>query len=704
MDFVDLEPHPSASLRPREAGTGANASSVPLTASLGGAGDRIYTLMARNFFGEMGKFFLKEETYSSLRSAVVPNDLRFPSGSIFGSRFKTYRSTTARIYTRDSGSGGDAGGFSERGATVVSGGAYVSGAWHPIPQDPKVGCHETFTMYSRPTAFGPPIAGRPDFRIMSGTINIHGVMDNAGAHLNPLSMSYSGTMDCFSGYNWAYTPPYYHGESWCDFIFVPDPAKSYDLEQILAETKTVYTRVDPGPLSGINTGDKKNSAGEEVIGISPTLIIGSPDVWSLTASYAPISAKEFTRPAGGNHRPPYAGDNVNANAMQVSASFNLFGIERVTSEVIDPDTKEVRQTDSVSEIGKRWVIKPKFETPMFNFNNTDGTPRPISAEEGSLTLPENFASASVSRGIWHQYGIIEPDPAKGIFMEIGPIPKQWIKNHYNVTTTASIYNNFNATAGASGEIFEKMQSLTDIVGFPRTEQRTRLGELKEYQTLREAIVAVPYTITSEPYHDFSKPFSSEEIATRKKFFTIPREVIDAARDDLVTAAGDHSLTTAGRSIRSLVKKMQRYALPPWLDFLNIEEIDPIVMYMIEFEYELDRDDLAYIAQNIAPKDSKKITIESRSTAHKIRSNELMGINDILTSDELRWMVFKVKQKSQSDYYDHVLPQVGEGGSKTFDIGSVHKPHYKLSYNWPYDYVSFVEMIKLDAKVLFKNKK
>ena len=710
VDFVDLEPHPSASMRNAFGvpGSGPAAASVPLTSSLGGASDRIYTMMSRNFFGEMGKFFLKDETYSSLRSSIVPNDLRFPSGSIFGSRFKTYRSTTARIYSRDSGSAGNGNGFSERGATVISGGAYVPGAWYPIPQDPKVGCHETFTMYSRPSAFGPPIAGRPDFRIMSGTINLHGVMDKAGAYLNPLSMSYSGAMDCFSGYNWAYTPPYYHGEAWCDFIFIPDPAKSYDLEQILAETKTVYTRVDPGPLSGINTGDKKNSAGQEVIGISPTLIIGSPNVWSNTSSYATVSANEATRPAEGNHRPPYAGDNVNANAMQVSASFNLFGVERVTREALDPDTKEVRLVGGASEVGKRWIIKPKFETPMFNFNNTDGTPRPISAEEGSLTLPL-FASASVPRGIWHQYGIIEPDPRKGIFMEIGPIPDQWIRNHYNATTTASIYNNYNELAfgegGLSGgEVASKMQSLTDIVGFPRTEEKTRLGELKDYQTLREAIVAVPYTITSEPFHDFSKPFSTEEIATRKKFFTIPREVIDAARDDLVTAAGDHSLETAGRSIRSLVKKMQRYALPPWLDFLNIEEIDPIVMYMIEFEYELDRDDLAYIAQNIAPKDSKKITIESRSTAHKIRSNELMGINDILTSDELRWMVFKVKQKSQSDYYDHVVPQVGEGGSKTLDIDSVSKPHYKLSYNWPYDYVSFVEMIKLDAEVLFKNKK
>ena len=35
--------------------------------------------------------------------------------------------------------------------------------------------------------------------------------------------------DCFNGFNWAYTPPYYHGEAWVDFIFYPDSDKSYDL-------------------------------------------------------------------------------------------------------------------------------------------------------------------------------------------------------------------------------------------------------------------------------------------------------------------------------------------------------------------------------------------------------------------------------------------------------------------------------------------
>ena len=46
--------------------------------------------------------------------------------------------------------------------------------------------------------------------------------------------------------------------------------------------------------------------------------------------------------------------------------------------------------------------------------------------------------------------------------------------------------------------------------------------------------------------------------------------------------------------------MNRYVLPPQLDFINNTLIDPMVMYIFEFKYELDKNDLSYIWQNIAP--------------------------------------------------------------------------------------------------------
>ena len=61
-------------------------------------------------------------------------------------------------------------------------------------------------MYSRPSAFGPPM--RP---------------------------SAGGTGEDWSekGENYAYTPPYYYGESWCDITFTATATKKYSISEII---------------------------------------------------------------------------------------------------------------------------------------------------------------------------------------------------------------------------------------------------------------------------------------------------------------------------------------------------------------------------------------------------------------------------------------------------------------------------------------
>jgi len=62
------------------------------------------------------------------------------------------------------------------------------------------------------------------------------------------------------------------------------------------------------------------------------------------------------------------------------------------------------------------------------------------------------------------------------------------------------------------------------------------------------------------------------------------------------------------------------------------------------------------------------------------------------------MVFKVKQHSQVSYEDQVASQVGES-TRTI-LSRPAKSAYPVEYNWPYDYVSFVESVKFDAEVLY----
>ncbi|MHA2344618.1 MAG: hypothetical protein ACXADW_22400, partial [Candidatus Hodarchaeales archaeon] len=122
----------------------------------------------------------------------------------------------------------------------------------------------------------------------------------------------------------------------------------------------------------------------------------------------------------------------------------------------------------------------------------------------------------------------------------------------------------------------------------------------------------------------------------------------------------------------------------------------LVMYFFEFEYKFDKDDLAYIWQNLAPRDYKKMQKRTQFSAHTLAKNELLSPEDILDNNNLRWMVFKVKERKMSKYQDKIYRRAGSKATKSEEAG------YSIEFNWPQDYLSFVEMIKVDTEVLMKN--
>ena len=83
-------------------------------------------------------------------------------------------------------------------------------------------------------------------------------------------------------------------------------------------------------------------------------------------------------------------------------------------------------------------------------------------------------------------------------------------------------------------------------------------------------------------------------------------------------------------------------------------------------------------------------------------NELLNEDNLLDNPNLRWMVFKVKQKAKKDYYDLIPPQIKAARKITkLDKNETDKDDEYLQFNWPYDYLSFVELINIDADVLYK---
>ena len=673
MSFADLESHPFMALN--------------VTNSFVAGGDESYARMASNFFGEVGHFFLKDRTFTRLESQQMVGDMTFPSGTVYGARVKLRRSMAGpRNYFKEYGyvvdpdkcqrpdNYGDARGihyaYSPLGgrpyiaddplsSSTIGKWVNASGAFYPLPQDPQwnPNYRETFTMFSRTTAFGPPVSGRPP---------------GDGVALRAVTTSsINGFMDSFNGFNWAFTPPYYHGESWADLIFRPISGKKYALEDIIAETKTVYWRVDPGPLSGSGGGYR-------------TLIYGGN---SSNLPNAPAI---------------YGGDCINKNAMQLSASLNLFGVERVLGASVDKYGNVGGYGPGT--VAKKWVIQPKFETPMLNFTNRSASIHPISETAGTLQIPSGYGSGSVPRGMWHQFGHIPDDPKTGIFMEIGDIPGPWLRYHYDVLNNPTVYNNYNVSGSERFELYNSMRSLSEVAGFDKTAMSKRLGELADSREICEAVVAIPY-ITTE-----AQPTNADlDSLTRlrnKYFFSIPKPRVDAALPENANLPQGSDLNASGKSIRQLVEMMNKYVLPPELDWVNNKQLNPFAMLIFEFKYQLDRDDLSYIWQNLAPRDYKKVAMKSSAVSMNLMNNELLQESTLIRpSDKVRWMVFKVKQRSKGDYYNLIAEQAGRSTNviPESQVGKDPQTNYPISYNWPYDYLSIVELIKMDVDILFKKK-
>jgi hypothetical protein len=270
--------------------------------------------------------------------------------------------------------------------------------------------------------------------------------------------------------------------------------------------------------------------------------------------------------------------------------------------------------------------------------------------------------------MWHQYGLVETDPKKGIFMKLGRVPPSF---------------NINVLGGSP----ELTGSLLDVCGF--TAETKRLGVIAEQTEVREAIVAVPFI---------------EEEGSRK-YFKISRDDIDNAMDE-------ERQVLVGESVKAMIEKMKRYVFPPSMDFLKTRDIDPFAMYIFEFKHVFTRQDLADLWQGLLPESAKTMEEVETSISHNLLAKELLGGGSVLLQepdktvlatnergvqmpDKLKWMVFKVKQRAKTNYYDQII-------SRQVDLPSYIEDSegekVQISYNWPYDYFSLVELAKIEAEV------
>ena len=526
VSIVDQEPHPSASINS--------------TASWDGSGSPLFEAGMNNFIAEVPRFFLQNRGVTSLLSAKDDDKKYFKAeqGKEYKMRVVLRNSKTAKRAQLESSFPRD-----NSGGQQIN----LTGAFFTSP---------TITMYSRRSAFGPPVAA---------------------AHVDYLE-SYE-----------PFTPPYMDGYSDVEFTFRPDETRYYFIDEVISQITSSYYRV------GEQYFDNTNN--ESV---------------------------------------------ARMNQMNISSSVNLLDIVKVKKTTYDPATGAPLTIEDDSDAPSVALIQTKWECPILDFSSVNPT---VPTTGGSF----------VAKGMWHQYGS-EPAVDKGVYLEVQDL-------------SIGEINNINLTS-----------SLADLMGFNKTP--IKLGQVVEEQTVREAVVAIPF-ITNK--------------AGKKQFIKLRKRDITKAKGII---AGRQVNNPPSEAIVNMVDSMSRYVFPPKFDFLTNSTVNPITMYIFEFEHKFTKQDLIDMWQNLPPEIGTKFNTSSKTVRHNFTKNDIMGDK---FRDKLRWMVFKVKQKASYNYYDMLKNSAQEEG---FDFQlergfSKNKSKFNYSYNWPYDFFSLVEMVKMDAEVVIK---
>jgi len=617
----------------------AHPSGSYVTGSLfwDGKGDNLYNKMISNYLAEIPSFFLDGGSLTTISSLPQGNENFGVAnlGKPYAMRIKIFK-------TKD-----DNNLFFEKTEGVGD---------YSVPQSNNG--VETITMYSRPSAFGPPVATDSSTTIRS---------------------SMGGLNPCF-------TPPYYDGEAWIDLIWhAPDVGSAGASAGVKTRKFSISEIISSLTASAIRFDKDYESASFGAVTQGP--LANNNSFGSIALKYRdPLYASDTSRLNYVND----VGQPINVNSVQLPASINPLQIGKLVETNLQNNTivqnNNLFQSANENSDEARWLIQTKFETPILNFKDVQ------------LTVSASGAGGSngqTPRGMWHQYGVI-PESNEGIYLQVTDVPMQWLKNKVGDATT------YNQTG-----------SLADLCGF--ASEPIKLGQVAQGRVISEAVVAVPY-INDGGVKKFFEINENNFNAAKKYFQAVDIVNQGGNPDNLGLGNPEFWEERAGSSVIDQVRKMKHYVFPPTMDFFNYPEVTPFSMYIFEFRHTLTQQDLADMWQGLPPEIGTSFEVAEDSISHPLLANQLLGAGEGTDRSrtgadlegEIRWMVFKVKKRAKTNYFDKVVGKKAGYGQAAAAAGfstnasSETAAEAKISYNWPYDFFSLVELVKIDAEIEFSN--
>lgn len=371
------------------------------------------------------------------------------------------------------------------------------------------------------------------------------------------------------------------------------------------------------------------------------------------------------------------GSDAQINKMPVEASIDFRGlsktittaVETVNSAILGGISTPDRTTLSELPENKKWVISSRMETPVLDFSNQESVPWATINGEVQYGW---IQKSGHGRGMWSGYGEI-PKDGKGISLELSfPFLRQQ-KSPYADNTVESLLKavGFEAKSKKIGQIRTKGKEIKEaVVLIPYLENPTR-SQRRKYTTRQEFMDNLYFMkINEQQYQTQKARIENGQTATEEKQET---------------------------SITRMIAKMKEYVIPPDFNFLLNPNRKPFAMYFFEFTHTLNQQDLVDIWQGLMPDISYNSETEEVVIEHESAEDELFGGKELPAN--LKWLVFRVKQKAVVDF--------GKITSSTKDdqrfqqttiVGREEDPY---SYNWPYDFFSLVEFAKVEIDLKYK---
>ena len=420
--------------------------------------------------------------------------------------------------------------------------------------------------------------------------------------------------------------------------------------------------------------------------------------------------------------PSNASSNTNhKEAMSISASLDLQNFVAYKEGNID--------TGTTLEQRKRWIIQTKWETPILNFKNVSVDALNLSSSvvetvsgspwqtrtwnqyltKSALTQTSQYLTAST--GMWHQYGSLL-NSNEGYTISIKPV-EGVSKEAQLARKVGFLGEDMKPVFATPGRIAQKKEVSEAVVAIPFYIDQN--NDKLKFFTVKNTHVSNALTLNQEKemeYHEavhgMSK-LSEQYKATREEYLEFFNNPGASARE----------------AVAYQMRMMKKFVFPPQFDYYTYPDLSQKpMMYVFQFNAEFTKQDLANIWQNLSP-ESVKSGADPRGSS--VFNPEILGIRqdvqyvtNFLTKKELpwsqrkaffdndvRWLIFKVKQRAEKDLANVKIASFpGSKNNLAIDQARTSVKHSDYlqdkaySYNWPYDYFSLVELIKVEGKVDF----